>query len=88
MRDDWDVVFAAISQNGYALQYASERLRGSESFIIAALRQKGKLIHENPLKWASTGLKDNRNVIMEAVRQDGPALQYASVRTCLRSMSS
>jgi Domain of unknown function (DUF4116) len=40
-KDDDDVVLAAVSQNGLALEFASERLKKSDRVLRAALRQNG-----------------------------------------------
>ena len=41
LREDREVVMAAVVQNGYALEYASEELRGDREVVMAAVAQTG-----------------------------------------------
>ncbi|CAK8996863.1 unnamed protein product [Durusdinium trenchii] len=86
LRDDLEVVMAAVEQHWMALQYASEELR--DDFDVGlravkanglALRETGALERPRP-SFPPVGpqCKDNANLVMEAVSNDGRALQYAS----------
>ena len=72
-KNDDDVVLAAVTNNGLALQHASERLKRYHDIVLAAVRQNGLA-----LQYASGDMKDNIDIVRIAVRQNGLALQYAS----------
>ena len=76
LRNNKEVVLEAVKQNGYALEYASKKLRADKEFILAlmALRQSGWA-----LEYTSAALKADKEVVMAAVQKRGRALQYASV---------
>merc|ERR1712216_1011845 len=67
LKDDREIVQAAVQQDGTALQYASK------AGVIAVMQQDGKL-----LRFASDEQKGDREIVQAAVQQDGTALQYAS----------
>ena len=54
---DWnsfDLVLAAVQQNGYALNYAEDSLKANEKIVLAAVKQNGFA-----LKYADESLKNN-----------------------------
>lgn len=61
LKDDIDVVFAAVAQYGYALHYASERLKDDKDVVLAALAQNNGAIY-----YASSRLKDDKDVMCAA----------------------
>jgi|GEM_PF-2339847 hypothetical protein len=73
-RDRADVL-AAVRQNGLLLQHASDALRGDRDVVMAALCQ-----NINAKRWAALPAGDLQGLIrsIEAVKQDGCALQYES----------
>lgn len=75
LRDDRELVMAAVSQHHEALKYASERLRDDRELILAAVSH-----HWNALKYASERLKDDREVVLAAVSQEGEAIRFAGER--------
>jgi hypothetical protein len=75
MRDDREVVMAAVMENGPALFFASDRLKDDREIVMFAVRQNGYM-----LRHASDRLKDDREIIMFAVRQNGNLLRLASDR--------
>ncbi len=86
---DPEFVLAAVSQNGLALQYASEELQGDRNIVLAAVSQDGLA-----LLFASEELQGDRNIVLAAVNQNGIALEYAKFglrrdkRNCSFSHSS
>lgn len=72
-RDDFDVVMAAVSQNGLALRYASARLKNQRDIVLAAVSQVGLALYH-----ASVALQGERDIVMAAVSQLPAALMYAS----------
>jgi hypothetical protein len=72
-RADFDVVMAAVSQDGDALEYACSTLRDDASIVMAAVGQNGLA-----LRYASVGLRAEREIVMAAVSQDGMALGDAA----------
>ena len=68
-------VKAAVSQEGFQLKYASDRLRNNEDVVVAAVSDCGFA-----LEYASDRLRNEWKVVVAAVSQDGQALRYASDR--------
>ena len=75
LRDDKDVVMAAVQQNGMALYFASERLRDDKDVVMAAVHQIGTALY-----FASDELRNDKDVVLKAVQQNGMTLRYASER--------
>jgi hypothetical protein len=75
LMDNSDIALATVQQNGWALQYASERIRNNKEIVLAAVQNDGLV-----LQYASTLLMDNKEIALAAVQQNGRALQYASER--------
>ena len=73
MRNNREVVMAAVQQNGFALEYASAEMQNDREIVMAAVQQTVYALY-----YASDKMKNNRDVVMAAVEQDPFALQYAS----------
>jgi hypothetical protein len=69
---DKEVVLAAVSQNGRALEYAHANLQNDKEVVLAAVRQNGRA-----LQYAHADLKKDKEVVLAAVRKNVDALQYA-----------
>jgi len=52
LHDDEEVVISAVRQNGYALQWATPRLRADKEVVTEAVRQRGAA-----LGYAATALR-------------------------------
>jgi uncharacterized lipoprotein YbaY len=72
-QDNHDIVLAAVSNDGRALEFASSDIRDNHDIVSAAVRQNGKA-----LQFASLDLRNNRDIVLAAVRQYGFALHNAS----------
>ena len=88
-RDDWgeltkdpDIVMAAVTQFGGALEHASEELKNNREIVMAAVRAKRSDLDDSDpqlaLEFASDELKKDCEVVMAAVKTHGLALAYAS----------
>lgn len=79
LKDDEDVVIAAITSSAKhypsLVRDISRRLRNDEEIIKMALRQ-----NVDTLKWFPSKFKDNEGVILEALKTDDRAIEYASKR--------
>ena len=51
---------AAVSNYGYALKYASDKLRGDYDVVFAAVKNNGLA-----LQYANELLADNKDIVME-----------------------
>lgn len=82
MGDNEEVVLAAVRLRGACLQSASPALRGKRTVVLEAVRQRRDIHHCSrvTLEYASSALKDDEDVVMEAVAKDGRALVFASER--------
>lgn len=74
---DFDIVMAAVLQDGMALRYAAPCLQGHRDIVRAAVSQ-----HGGALKYASAALQSERDIVMSAVCRHGRSLEYAAL--CLR----
>ena len=73
LRDDIEVVRAAMAQNGEAWQHAGEALRADRGAMLAAVVQNGWA-----LRYASPELRDDIEVVRAAMAKYAYALMYAS----------
>ena len=64
MKDDIEVVLAAVEHYGNALYYASDRLKDDINVVLAAVEH-----NDNALRFSSPRLKDDRDVVLAAVQQ-------------------
>ena len=74
MKNDKELMLAALVHKGSFLDYASEGLKNDKEVVLAAVAQ-------NPfsLQFASLELKNDREVVLTAVAQKGLALGDASI---------
>ena len=68
-------MLAAVKQDGLALEFAWDELKGDKEVVLAAVAQAG-----DALEHASDELKDDKEVVLAAVKQDGLALWDASAQ--------
>ena len=73
LKNNPEVVMAAVKQNYHALKYASEDLKSNSEFMLEAVK-----LNYNVLEYASEEMRSNPAVILEAIKQNGFALEYAS----------
>ena len=74
-RDNKALVLVAVRRNGYALKYASDRLKNTEDVVLEAVKNNG-----HGLQFANVRLQDNENIATAAVKCIPAALQHASER--------
>ena len=75
-RSDFDVVMAAVKQNGCALKYASKALRGNETIVMEATKKSAYA-----LNYASDDLQyDIRFIRLAVARYDLESAELAIVR--------
>jgi len=72
-RTDREILLAAVSESGRALEYASDELRADREIVLAAVSEDG-----DALKFASDDLKADREIVLAAVADDGYCLKYAA----------
>ena len=68
-----EVVLAAVTNDGYALGYASEVLQNDREIVLAALKSDGEA-----LQYVSEELKNDKEIVLAAVKNKGRALKYAN----------
>jgi hypothetical protein len=73
IQDNSKYVGIAVSQNGYALKYASDALKNNKEIVTLALNQNG-----DALKHASIEMQNNEDVVLVALKKYHPSLIYAS----------
>ena len=78
-RNNREFVMIAVSQDGWALKYASQEFCNDREVVLAAVQNDGWA-----LQYASEELRNCREVVLTAITQSGWALQYASpvLRNC------
>ncbi len=80
LRDDEEVVFAAVERDARNFAYASKRLRGSREFVLSLLESIDYFSYSS-VKFLLKHSKDfsgDRSVIFAAVKRSGQALELAS----------
>ena len=77
LRDDRDVVLAAVDKDVWALSFASDRLKDDENIILEAIKINGTSI-----RFSSERIKNkfvnNKEIMLEIVKSRGWALKFAS----------
>ena len=68
---DAEIVLAAVSQNGLALDYASDLLKNDRTIVLAAVQSDGMA-----LLYASDFLRNDTSIFLAAVQSNGMALQF------------
>jgi hypothetical protein len=69
---DANIIFAAVSRDGLALMWASEKLQDTERIVEAAVKSNGLA-----LKYASPRLCNSLRVVILALANNGHALRFA-----------
>ena len=69
--DKESIVLAAVQNYGYALEFASERLKANKFIVSEAVKQSG-----GALKFASVNLKRDEAVVLQAIKTDTDAIYY------------
>jgi hypothetical protein len=65
------MVLAAVKNNGRALEYASDDLRGDKEVVLAAVKNDGSAI-----EFASASLQKDKDVLLASVKNNIYALYY------------
>ena len=73
LKDDREIVLAAVTKSGSALEFASTKLKDDKEIVLAAVTKIGSY-----LQYASNRLKDDKEIVLVAVAKNGQALRYAS----------
>ena len=73
LKNNPEVVLAAVKQNYNALEYASGEIKSNPEFMLESLKQYYRV-----LQYASGDLKSDFVFMLEAVKQNGFTLEYAS----------
>lgn len=72
LRDDEDVVFAAVNRHGSRdFYFASQRLKASKEFVLKVVGLNGLCV-----RWAATELKQDKEVALAAVGENKAASAY------------
>lgn len=71
LQDDEYIVFNLVKDNGYDLQYASDRLKNDPKIVLEACKESGFT-----LRFASQKLRNNRDFVLKVVKIDGGAFKY------------
>jgi hypothetical protein len=73
IKNDREVVIAAVTFKGTCFLYASERLQNDREVVLATVRSFGAMLAD-----VSEIFRQDREIVMAAVTQRGTALQYAA----------
>lgn len=73
LRNDREIVLAAINQYCYALRFASNQLKSDKDVVLSAINH-----NTLSLQYASEKLLNDKQFISSVIKKDGMALQYAS----------
>ncbi len=72
IKNDKDVVLAAVQQDGYTLEYASPDLQKDEE-VLAAVKQNASI-----LQYTSEELKKNKQFLLECYRINKDTIKYSN----------
>lgn len=75
LRDDRDVVLAAIEKNGLDLQYAAKKFQNDPTIVLVAVKQNGLA-----LEFASEELRNKNEIVIPALCKTLHAFQHVSNR--------
>jgi hypothetical protein len=81
LRNNVEIVTAAIRNKSAALEYASKALRANEYLVLKAIKveQKNKLDDQQScFRFASDHLKQNKSFVLKVVKLNGLALLHAN----------
>ena len=73
LRNNFIAVFAAVSQNPHALEFASSDMKDNKRIVAIAVKQCGMV-----LRFASDGCKNDPDIVLLAINQNSNAFQFAS----------
>ena len=73
LQDDEEIVKVALTQDGEALEFASDRLKGKKDIVLLAIKTAPWTAF-----YASEKLKADKELIMASVKDCGQTLYYAS----------
>ena len=73
LKNNYEIVMAAVSKWPWALRHASEELKSNHEIVMAAVSKKPEV-----LQCASKELKNDYEIVMAAVSKSRYALQHAS----------
>lgn len=73
LRNDKEVVLAAVKKNGLALEYASTSLKNDSQVVLEAVKENGAA-----LQFASKELRGDRKIVFEALKTYGDVAKFAS----------
>jgi hypothetical protein len=74
MKEDREIVLAAVRQNGNALKHAGDTMKNDAGVVLAAVRQNG-----DALKHAGDTMKNDAGVVLAAASQNWRALIWANL---------
>ena len=74
LKNDRDVVIAAVEKKLTSLQYASDELKNDKTFMMPFVQQQ----FGTAFTFVSVALKNDREMVLQAVAQNGQLLWYAS----------
>ncbi|WP_195848726.1 DUF4116 domain-containing protein [Providencia alcalifaciens] len=73
LKNDEDLVLAALSSDATALKFASFRFRDSEVLVLSLIKKSPEVI-----KYISIRLQNDHNIVKQAIIQNGLLLQFVS----------
>ncbi|KAG2382702.1 hypothetical protein C9374_005282 [Naegleria lovaniensis] len=76
LKDDYEVVEMAIKRSAEALKHASKRLRSNRDLVLKAFKH-GPDISYNAFSYICDSLKKDKEIVLNAVKNNGLSLQYA-----------
>lgn len=78
LRNDYDVVYAAVVDNGLGLEFAGEKMKDNFDIVNEAVIENGLA-----LEFASDALKENLEICKEAVYSNPLAMKFVKCKSII-----
>lgn len=91
MKKDSEIVFDALTNSGFAFEYADQSLKSDRSFILEVLKIPEWQYDDNPvyysaiLKLADESIRKDKEIILEALKRDHFCLVFDVIHESLNN---
>jgi hypothetical protein len=78
-----DFILSAMAINGFLFRYIPTIFKNNKAIVLSAINnqsktKRGQLGNDSPLQYASESLRDDMEVVLAAIQNDGKAISHVS----------